>query len=174
MSHPERRHGDIIIPWVEFHSSQVCSALSLTYRKLDRWIDLGLVDVDSFRQKTRIPFQGTGSVRVYHYPDILQLALTRELHRYQNKMDDIKQQLSCPPENSSSWGELIAQCNPTSAGNIFYAAFAEAPGDPLDVITDEEELLGAVASSLSGFYVNLAGLKNETDEGIMRVLSAGC
>lgn len=173
MSHPERRGGAIVKPWIELHSDQVCDALSLTYRKLEYWTDQGLVEVESYRQGSRVPFRGSGAYRLYRYNDILQLGLVRELRNYIRSLKHIRDILSWPPDNVASWGELISCYDPAKAGDIFYACHTRSVGETgtLDLINTQEEFSGIAAVSLSSFFVNLGMLKDETDKSIEEVLS---
>ncbi len=177
MSHPERRSGEAIIPaWVELHSAQVLQAISppgqppVSYRKLDRWVSSGLIEVESYRQHTHTLALGSGTFRIYRYPHILQASLIRTLSDLKQDTGRMIEEISFPPNGFSSWGNTLAAYSTRSESNIFSAILTD---EGLDLITEPTELLGALATERSCVHINLAILKAETDEGIRRVLSTG-
>jgi len=170
MANPSMVGGRHNLRWQEFHASQVFEALSISYRQLNFWTDRGLVEVECFKSGTRQPAVGPGSQRAYRYEHILELALVRELHRHSRNLDDIKIALSDKPEEDLSWGSVISVYDQTKSGDIFYAVSPEET--ELDLIKDEGELLGTLATELSCICINLAALKDGIDIKIDDILGS--
>jgi DNA-binding transcriptional MerR regulator len=116
-----------------YRAPQVCSLVGITYRQLDYWARTGLI-TPSLQKAT-----GSGSQRLYAFPDIVQLKVVKRLLDAGMSLKKIRKAMEILREELSSESPL-SDVTLLSDGRTIYAA--HSPSEVVDVFRGGQGVFG--------------------------------
>ena len=116
-----------------YRAPQVCSLVDITYRQLDYWARTGLI-TPSLQRAT-----GSGSQRLYAFPDIVQLKVVKRLLDAGMSLKKIRKAMDILREELASEAPL-SNVTLLSDGKTIYAA--HSPSEVVDVFRGGQGVFG--------------------------------
>ena len=116
-----------------YRAPQVCSLVGITYRQLDYWARTGLI-TPSLQQAT-----GSGSQRLYTFPDIVQLKVVKRLLDAGMSLKKIRKAMDILRDELVSETPL-SNVTLLSDGRTIYAA--HSPSEVVDVFRGGQGVFG--------------------------------
>jgi DNA-binding transcriptional MerR regulator len=116
-----------------YRAPQVCNLVGITYRQLDYWARTGLI-TPSLQKAT-----GSGSQRLYAFPDIVQLKVVKRLLDAGMSLKKIRKAMEILREELTSESPL-SDVTLLSDGRTIYAA--HSPSEVVDVFRGGQGVFG--------------------------------
>lgn len=116
-----------------YRAPQVCNLVGITYRQLDYWARTGLI-TPSLQQAT-----GSGSQRLYAFPDIVQLKVVKRLLDAGMSLKKIRKAMDILRDELASERPL-SNVTLLSDGKTIYAA--HSPSEVVDVFRGGQGVFG--------------------------------
>ena len=115
-----------------YSGPQVCGLVGITYRQLDYWARTGLL------QPSLATAKGSGSRRVYSYPDVLELKVIKQLLDAGVSLQSARRAVECLREEL---GTDLASANLVLTGTS--SVLARSNGEVVDLLAGVVEELDA-------------------------------
>lgn len=168
MSHPGRPRVNPL-ERIEVGSGDIERAFGLTYKRIDYWTTLGVIHPDQVsRSSDHHHAEGSGSIRLFNYPQVQELVLVSVLRPLCRDLDVLSKVLSPVPREYLSWGELIVKETEGGAGlvAVFDVALQRDPPVLVQSLSD----FRIPISSPVGTVVDISRLRHETDAKLQEVI----